>query len=103
MRATQAGVGHIVIATDRAKDATRQAYLQKVAALKSTAAAMTRRAVPERAPAPKPAKPAPQPIIGTIRIRDGHDTRTATVVAAHSEPSGLLRAPQFGLRGKTLG
>lgn len=100
MRATQAGVGHIVFATDKAKTTTRQAFLQRVAAMRNAAAATTRRATPEPDPAPKPVKPAPQPILGTIRIRDGRGTRTATVVA---EPNGRMRAPQFGLRGKTLG
>ncbi len=102
MRATQAGVGHIVFATDKAKATTRQAFLQKVAALKSAAAATTQRVVPEPAPTPKPTKPPAQPILGTIRIRDGRGTRTATVVGVTSEPS-VLRAPQYGLRGKTLG
>ncbi len=103
MRATQAGVGPIVFATDKAKATTRQAYLQKVAAMRDAGHVTTRAAVPEPAPAPKPAKPAPQPILGTIRVRDGRGTRTATVVGVTTEPSGLLRAPQFGLRGKTLG
>lgn len=104
MRATQAGVGPIVFATDKAKATTRQAYLQKVAAMRAAGHATTRPAAPESAPAPKPTKPPAQPILGTIRVRDGRGTRTVTVVGVTAaEPSGLLRAPQFGLRGKTLG
>ena len=71
----------------------------------TAARATTQPVVTAPPPASKPAaRKAHQPIIGTIKLRQGNGkTETLQVIGNDAPQRGQLRAPQFGVRGKTHG
>lgn len=104
MRATQAGHGPIVFAWEAEQRPTaRTHYLQSLA--QTAARATTQPVVTAPPPASKPAaRKAHQPIIGTIKLRQGNGkTETLQVIGNDAPQRGQLRAPQFGVRSKTHG